>query len=233
MTKKPSKYIAPIGLILSGFALLVSTLHGFGGFSTQAFGSYVITDYVSKPQMVFLIFVGLGLVLSGVGYINQVKGQTIQIKNPNFILLLYLAASLVFFATAIFGLTSQLKGTDFWEGTTFERIQSTLFFNNLSLTCFLALGTMQVISSIIFFKPKMLEQHQLSNIARNLTLASGILLIIKTIIDYPLIKESIFIFSYMLKIPFPNTIIGITAPLIYLSAQITSSTILLYTKNPQ
>lgn len=226
LNKKTSRYIAPTGLLLSAFALIVSTLLGFGGFSMQAFGSYEIKGYVSRLQMVFLILAGVGLIFSGVGYVNQAKKQ--KIKNPNFILLPYLAVSIVFFIMAIFGLNSQLRGTDFWGETTFEEIQNTLFFNSLALTSFLVLGMLQVILSIIFFKTKILKQHQLSNAAKTLTLISGILLIIKTIIDYPLIKESIFILSYMLKIPFPNNILSIAAPLIYLSAQIPITIILLH-----
>jgi hypothetical protein len=230
LNKKTSKYITLTGMLLSAFALLVSTLLGFGGFNMQAFSGYVITGYVSKLQMVFLILVGLGLLLSGVAYFNQAKKQ--KIKKPNFVLLPHLAVSIVFFAIAFFGLTSQLRGTNFWGETTFEEIQNTLFFNSLTLTSFLVLGILQVILSIIFFKTKMLQQHRLSKAAKNLTLTSGILLIIKTILDYPLIKESIFILSYMLKIPFPNNVLSIVVPLIYLFAQIPLTVILLHNQKP-
>ena len=219
-------FISPAGLLLSAFALLVSTLLGFGGFSIQAFSGYVITGHVSRLQMVFLILTSLGLILSGLAYVNQAKKQ--KIKNPNLILLLHLAVSIVLFAIAIFGLTSQLRGVDFWGETTFEEIQTTLLFNSLTLTSFLVLGTLQLILSIIFIKTKMLQKHQLSKAAKYLTLTSGMLLIIKTIIDYPLIKESIFVLSYMLKIPFPNNTISITALLVYLSAQIPITIILLH-----
>jgi len=194
----------------------------------QAFGSYEIAGYVSRLQMVFLIFVGAGLVLSGVAYANQTKKQ--KMKNPNFILLLHLTVSIMFFAIAVLGLTSQLKGTDFWGETTFEEIQSTLFFNSLTLASFLVLGTLQVILSIMFLKTRMLQPHRLSKAAKTLTLTSGALLIVKAIIDYPLIKEAIFISSYMLKIPLLNNLISLAAPLIYLSAQI-PITIILWHKN--
>ena len=230
MNQKTSRCILPTGFLLSAFALLVSTLLGFGGFSIQAFGGYVITGHVSKLQMVFLILTGLGLILSGLAYVNQAKKQ--KIKNPNLILLLHLAASTVLFAIAIFGLTAQLRGADFWAETTFEEAQTTLLFNSLTLTSFIVLGTLQLTLSIIFIKTKMLQKHRLSKAARYLTLTLGILLIIKTIIDYPLIKESIFVLSYMLKIPFPNNIISITAPLIYLSAQIAIAIILLNNQKP-
>jgi cytochrome bd-type quinol oxidase subunit 2 len=196
----------------------------------QAFSGYVITGYVSKLQMVFLILVGLGLILSGLAYVNQAKKQ--KIKNHSFILLPYLAVSTVFFAIAIFGLTSQLRDTGFWGETTFEQIPNTLFFNSLTLTSFLVLGILQLILSIIFFKTKMLQHHRLSKAAKYLALTSGILLIIKTVIDLPLIKEAIFIFSYMLKIPFPNNILSIIAPLIYLSAQIPVTIVLLHNQKP-
>ncbi|KON32179.1 hypothetical protein AC478_01000 [miscellaneous Crenarchaeota group-1 archaeon SG8-32-3] len=229
LNKKTSKYITLSGLLLSACALLVSTLLGFGGFNIQAFSSYVMTGYVSKLQMVFLILVGLGLLLSGVAYFNQAKKQ--KIKKPSFVLLPHLAVSIVFFAMSIFGLTSQLRGTDFWGETTFEEIQATLFFNTLTLTSFIVLGVLQIILSIIFFKTKMLQQHQLSKTAKNLTLASGILLVIKTILDYPLIKEAVFVLSFMLKIPFPNNILSIIVPVIYLSAQIPLAVILLHNQN--
>jgi cytochrome bd-type quinol oxidase subunit 2 len=197
----------------------------------QAFGSYEIAGYVSRLQMVFLIFVGAGLVLSGVAYANQTKKQ--KMKNPSFILLLHLTVSMMFFAIAVLGLTSQLKGTDFWGETTFKEIQSTLFFNSLTLASFLVLGTLQVILSIMFLKTRMLQPHRLSKAAKTLTLTSGALLIVKAIIDYPLIKEAIFISSYMLKIPFPNNIISFATPIIYLSAQIPITMILLHDQKPQ
>ena len=221
---KTSAFILPIGLLLNASALLVSTLLGFGGFSMKAFGGYVITGYVSKLQMVFLFLVGVGLILSAVGYADQIEKQ--KIKNSIFILLPYLAVGIVFFAISFFGLTSELRGTDYWGETVFKDIKNMLFFNNLTLTSFLALGTLQVFLLIIFFKTKMLKERQLSKAAIILTLTSGILLIIKTIIDYPPIKESIFVLSYLLEFPFPNNILSIAASLIYLSAQIPISIIL-------
>lgn len=197
----------------------------------QSLGGYVIAGYVSKLQMIFLILVGLGLAFSGVGYVSQVK--KLKGGNPNLILLLYLAASIVFFATGIFGLAASFRDTGFWRGTTFAEIQNTLFFNSLTLTTFLVLGVLQVILSILFFKTRMLPHHQLSNAAKNLVLTSGILLMIKATIDYPLAKEALFILSYRLKIPFPNNILSIVAPLIYLSAQIPITIILLTCRNIQ
>ena len=231
LNKKPSSYIAPTGFLLNSFALLVSTLLGFGGFNMQAFSGYEITGYVSRLQMIFLILASVGLILSGVAYANQTKKQ--KIRNPNFILLLYLAVSIIFLAIAIFGLTSRLKGIDFWGETSFEEIQSTIFFNSLTLASFLILGTLQVILSIMFLKTRMLQPHRLSKAAKTLTLTSGILLTVKAIIDYPLIKEAIFISSYMLKIPIPNNIISFAAPLIYLSAQIPITIILRHNQKPQ
>ncbi len=230
LNKKTSKCIALTGMLLSAFALLVSTLLGFGGFNMQSFSSYVIIGYFSKLQMVFLILVGIGLMLSGVAYLNQAKKQ--KIKKSYLILLPHLAVSIVFFAVSIFGLTSQLRGTDFWGETTFEEIQNTLFFNSLTLTSFLVLGVLQIILSIIFFKTKMLQKHRLSKTAKNLTLTSGILMVIKTILDYPLIKEAVFVLSFMLKIPFPNNILSIVVPVIYLLAQIPLTVILLYSQKP-
>ena len=223
---KNCKYILPIGLLLNASALFVSTLLGFGGFSVKAFGGYVIVGYVSKLQMVFLFLVGVGLILAALGYADQRNKQ--KIKNPNFVPLLYFVVSMIFFVTSFFGLTSQLRDSDFWLETTFKEIQDTLFFNNLTVTSFLALGILQLFLSIIFFKTEMLQQNQLSKAAKILTLTSGIVLIMKTIIDYPPIKESIFVLSYMLKFPFLNNILSIAAPVIYLSAQIPITIILLH-----
>ena len=225
LNKKTSKYVAPIGLLLIAFALLVSVMLGFGGFSILAFSGYSITGYVSRLQMVFLALVGVGLMLSGIGYANYAKKQ--KTIKPNLMSLLYLTVSIVFFATAIFGLTSQLRGTDFWGNSSFGEIENTLIFNNLTLSSFLSLGTLQIILSIVFFKTKILGQHQLSKAAKYLTLTSGIILIIKTIMDSPLLKQSIFILSYMFNFPFPNNILSIIAPLVFLSAQISIVIILL------
>jgi hypothetical protein len=230
LNKKISNYIALSGMLLSGFSLLVSTLLGFGGFSIQTLSSYAIIEHVSKLQMVSLIFVGLGLMLSGVAYYSQAKKQIM--RKPNFLLAPHLAVSIVFFAIALFGLTSQLRGAYFWGETTFEEIQATLFFNSLTLTSFLVLGLLQIILSIIFFKTRLLQQHRLLKVAKNLTLTSGILLIIKPILDYPLIKEALFVLSFMLKIPFINNILSIVVSVIYLLAQIPLTVILLHSQKP-
>jgi len=73
LNKKISKYVAPNGLLLIAFALLVSVMLGFGGFSILAFSGYSITGYVTRLQMVFLTLVGVGLMLSGIGYANYAK----------------------------------------------------------------------------------------------------------------------------------------------------------------
>jgi hypothetical protein len=225
LNKKKSMYIVIIGLLLNAFAILCSTLFGFGGFSMKTFSDYVIIGYVSRLQMTFLSLVGLGLILAGIGYASQTDKKT---ENSKFILLSYLAVSIIFFTLAVFGLTSQLRGNEFLADTTFKEIQNMLFFNSLSLTSFLAFGTLQLILSLILFRTKMFQQHQLSKAAKILTLTSGILWIVKSMIDYPLIKESIFILSYTFKFPFPNNLLSIMAPLIYLSAQILITIILLH-----
>ncbi len=226
MNKRLSRYISPTGLLLTAFALLASILLGFGGFSVQALSGHEITGYISRQQMVFLVLTAVGLILSGVAYEKQATRQ--KVGHPNFILLQYFAVSMLFFATAVFGLTSQLRGLEFWGETTFEEIEKTLFFNKLTLASFLVLGTLQMVLLIQFLKTKLLEQHPLSKMAKTLTFAAGILLIVKTMIDYPLIKEALFISSYMLKIPSPNNIISLAAPLVYLLAQIPITIILLH-----
>lgn len=225
MNKKTSTYVTSVGLLLSGFALFASVLSGFGGFSVQAFTDYLITGYVSRMQMFFLILTGLGLLISAEAYVDQPKNR--EAKIPNLIPILYLIVSSVFLVTAIFGLTSKLGNTDFWTNTVFEEIQNTLIFNNLTIACFLALGILQVIISIIFSNTKLLEHNNISKIAKILTITSGVLLIIKAIIDIPLIKESIFILCYMLKVPFLNNIMSLVAPIFYLCAQIPIAIILL------
>ncbi len=226
MSEKLSNYIATSGLLLTSSALLASIFLGFGGFSMKALSGYEITGYVSRPQMVFLVFAAVGLILSGVAYEKQATRQ--RVGHPHFILLPYFAVSMLFFAVAVFGLTSQLRGPDFWGETTFEEIEKTLFFNNLTLASFLVLGTLQMVLLIPFLKAKLLQQHPLSKMAEILTLAAGILLMVKTVIDYPLIKEAMFISSYMLKVPSPNNIISLTAPIVYLLAQIPITIILLH-----
>ncbi len=226
MNKRLSSYISLAGLLLTAFALLASIFLGFGGFSVQALSGHEITGYVSRPQLVFLVLAAVGLILSGVAYRQQATRQ--KVGHPHFILLPYFAASMLFFAAAILGLTSQLRGPEFWGETTFEEIQNTLLFNNLTLASFLILGTLQMVLLVLFLKTKLLQQHQLSTMAKILTLTAGILLIVKTIIDYPLIKEAIFISSYMLKVPSLNNIISLTAPPVYLLAQIPITIILLH-----
>lgn len=225
MNKTTSNNFITTGLLLSAFALLASTLLGFGGFSFQAFTSYFITGYVSRLQMLFLILIGAGLLLSGLAYLDQAKKQ--GLRKANFILLLHLLVSMVFFAASFFGIVSKLRSTDFWAQTTFEEIQATLSFNNMTLACFLVLGILQVTLSIIFFKTRLLQRHHFSKVAKILALASGIFLIAKTVIDYPFIKEAIFILSYMLKIAFLNNFMAFLAPLVYLLSQIFITIVLL------
>lgn len=228
MNKTTSNNFITTGLLLSAFALLASTLLGFGGFSFQAFNSYFITGYVSRLQMLFLIFIGAGLLLSGLAYLDQAKKQ--GLKKANLMLLLHLLVSLVFFTASFFGTISKLRSTDFWAQTTFEEIQTTLFFSNMTLTCFLVLGILQITLSIIFFKTRLLQRHHLSKVAKILALASGIFLIAKTIIDYPFIKEAIFVLSYMLKIPFLNNLMALLVPLVYLLSQIFITIVLLHNR---
>jgi len=229
LNKKTSTYVASIGLLLSGFALLASVLSGFGGFSIQAISFYIITGYVSRIQIFFIILTGLGLLISAEGYVDQPK--KLESKIPNIIPILYLIVSSVFFISAIFGLNSKLKNTSFWGNTVFEEIQNSLIYNNLTLACFLSLGILQLIMSIIFSKTYIDEQTYKTKIAKILTISSGVLLIIKIIVDIPLLKESIFILSYMIKIPFPNNIISLVAPIFYLFAQIAIATILFQNQN--
>lgn len=227
MNFKEEKFIAVLGLLLSAFALLAATLLGFGGFNVKAFSSYQISGFVSRLQMVFILFGCIGFVLSGIAYENIAKRK---IRKSNIMLLAHLPVSIAFLTIAIFGLTSQLRSSNFWGETTFQEIQDVLFFNGLTLLSFLTLGILQVILFAVFSKTKMFPPNRLSKTAQALTLISGIFLIVKTIIDYPPIKQVSFVFSYTLKIPFPNNIVSIVAPLIYLSAQIFAAIIILQQK---
>jgi hypothetical protein len=223
LNKKTTNYIASSGLLLSAFALLISVLLGFGGFKLAAFSDYSISGFVSRPQMIFLALTATGFLIFGISWAKLAK----KTKNSKLILLLYMTVSVVFFSTAIFGLTSQLRSSNFWAETTFEEPKNTLVYNYLSLSSFLVLGAQQIILSIIFLKNKTLGKHQLSTTSKILSLISGTLFLIKTIIDYPIIKETIFILSFNLKIPIPNNIISLIAPLVYLIAQILIAIILL------
>lgn len=223
MNKNTTKYLAPTGLLLTTFSLLGAVLLGFGGFNLLDFFNYSISGFVSRPQMIFLALTAIGFLILSLNWYKQSQ----KLKNHNVILLLYLAVSIVFFITASFGLISQMKNSDFWVQTTFEEPGSTLFFNNLTLATFLTLGIQQTIFSIIFFKTNKLEKNQISKTIKVLTLISGILFLIKTIIDYPIIKEAILILSFMLKIPIPNNIVSLVAPLVYVYTQIKSTTTLI------
>lgn len=219
------KYIEPIGLMGGSFALLISILLGFGGFKLQAFGGYYITGYVSRTQMVFILLSGMGLIISSILFANHARKQ--KIKNPNLMLLFCLAVSAVFLVTSIFGLTSELRDQVFWAETTFKENQNTVFYNNLTLTTFLTFGALQITLSSIFLKTGMLGQNKLSKAAIILTLISGIIFVMKAIIDFPLIKEAIFILSFNFHFPFPNNILSIIGPLVYVLAQTLITLILL------
>lgn len=214
-----------MGLNGSSFALLISILLGFGGFKLQDVGGYYITGYVSRLQMVFLLLSGMGLIISSIPYTNHARKE--KIKNPNLMLLFCLAISTMFLVTSIFGLTSELIDQGFWAETTFKEIQNTVLYNNLTLTTFMTFGALQIALSSIFSKNKMLGQNRLSKIAIILTLISGIIFVTKAIIDFPPIKESIFILSFDLNFPFPNNILSIIAPLVYVLAQTPITLILL------
>jgi hypothetical protein len=217
LNENKSFYIALAGLVLSPLAILAATMFGFGGFSIQALVSNKITGFVSRIQMFFLILAGVGFVLSGFTYQDQAKKR--KIEKANLILLAYLLVSLLYFVAGAYGFTAHLRGSAFWGETTFEEIRNILFFNNLTLILFFVLGTLQLILSLIFFKTKILRQCRLSKVAKILTLSSGIFMIVKAIIDYPPIKEVIFVLSYSLKLPLLNNMMSIIAPLTYLSAQ--------------
>ena len=228
---KRSVQIYIIGLCLSSFAILGSTLLGFGGFSIEAFSEYVIIGYVSRLEIIFLFLAGLGFILSGLS--NLVQYNKV-IKQSKFMFMFsYLSVGIIFITLAIFGGTSQLVSSDFWANTTFKNIQDLLVFNNLSLVCFLTIGILQLVLLFTFFNEKIFKQNHFLNVAKFLTLISGSLWIIKSIIDYPLIKETIFVLSYELKLPLLNNILSILAPIFYLSSQIFGAIILLHFKNFQ
>ena len=140
-------------------------------------------------------------------------------ENAKLILLTYVIASTVILAISIFGLTTQFRGAEFFGETSFEEIRKILFFNSMTLIIVLALGTLQAVLSALFFKTKILQPHRLSKMAKFLTLISTLFLLTKTIIDYPLIKEVIFVLSSVNKIPFLNNIVSLVTPFVYLSAQ--------------
>ncbi len=219
------KYVGLTGLIGSSLALLISILLGFGGFKLQAVSGYYITGYVSRTQMIFLLLSGIGLIISGISFTNHARKQ--KIKNPNLMLLFCLAEGTAFLVTSIFGLTSELRDQDFWAETTFKEIHNTVFYNNLILTTFLTFGALQITLSSIFLKTKMLGQNKLSETAAILTLISGIIFVTKAIIDFPLIKEAMFILSFNVHLPFPNNILSIIGPLVYVLAQTLITLILL------
>lgn len=227
--KKRATQISIAGSFLSSFAILGATLLGFGGFSVNAFINYLIIDHISRLEIILLFIAGLGFILSALSYTIQ---PNISIKRPEFILLSsYLTVGIIFLILSIFGGTSQLISSNFWTNTNFKKIQDILFFNNLTLTSFLAIGTLQLILFFTFFNDKILKQHQLTNVAKLTTLISGILWILKFIIDIPLIKEAIFVISYQFNFPLLNNILSISAPIAYLSSQILFMIILFHTQN--
>ena len=206
-----------MGLLTTILGLMGSILLGFEGFSIKTFCDYLIVGNISRFQMIFLVLIALGLILSGLGYANQTKKP--KSKSAKSILMAHVAVSLIFITLTIIGLTAELKGNDFWADTTFKEVQHTLLFNNVTLTSFFAIGILQIIVIIIFFKTERPPEHQLSKSAKILIVASGIFWIVKAIIDYPPIKEIIFIFSYMFQFPFLNNILTLIALLTYLAAQ--------------
>jgi len=217
-----------MGLLTTSLSLLGSMLLGFGGFSINTFCDYLIVGNISRFQMIFLFLTALGLILSGLGYADQTK--TPKSKNSKSILIAHVAVSLIFVTLAIFGLTAELKGVDFWADTTFKEAQHTLLFNNVTLTSFFAIGILQIFVTITLSKTERPPEHQLSKSSKILILGSGMFWIVKAIIDYPPIKEIIFIFSYTYQFHFLNNILTLIALLTYLSAQIFIITILLHNK---
>lgn len=229
MNNKRSIQIYIIGLFLSSFSILGSTLLGFGGFSIKAFNEYVIIGYVSRLEIIFLFLTGLGFIISGLT--NPVQINNTFKESKLMFVFSYLTVGIIFIALAIFGGTSHLISSNFWANTTFKNIQNILIFNNLTLVCFLAIGTLQLFLLFKFFNKKFFKQNQILKATKILTLVSAILWIIKSIIDYPLIKEAIFVLSYELKLPLINNILSILAPIIYLSSQMFATLILSRFKN--
>lgn len=225
MNKKRSIKIYIVGLFLTSFGILGSNLLGFGGFNLESFSNYILMEYVSRIELFFLFFVGLGFIILGFG--NWIQGNKIK-KHSRFILLFsYFIVGIIFLTLAVFGWTSELIISDFWANGTFKKIQNVLFFNNLSLVSFLAMGILQIILFFTFFDSEFLKQHKLLNVAKILTFVSGILWILKSITGYPLIKEAIFVLSYEFKFPLLNNVFSIITPLVYLFSQISVIVILI------
>jgi hypothetical protein len=219
-----TKYTAPIGLMLSSFSVLISILLGFGGFSIQSFTGYCIIGSVSRSQLFFLILSGIGITLSSIGFTDHMMKKDINYSKAMF--LFSLIVSTLFFAISFFGLTSELRSQRFWTETTFREIQDTILFNNLTLITFFAWGMLQILTSVVFLKKKFLGEKKLVKIANVLTLISGFFFIINAIINFPLIKEGLFVLSYEFDLPFLNNVLIILAPILYLLGQIPTAIIL-------
>jgi len=216
LKKEITTYLPTLGALLSSFSLLGSVLLGFGGFNLLDFFSYSISGFVSRPQIIFLTFTSMSFFILSINWHKQFQ----PFNNHKFVLASYLLVTLAFSITAIIGLTSQMRNPDFWAQTNFVETNITLLFNNLSLLCFLSLGILQMTLSVFFFKNKLNNKKYLTKTNKSVILISGILFLIKTILDYPILKEAIFILSFMAKIPIPNNIISLLSPLIFLIAQI-------------
>ena len=211
--------------MLSSFSVLISILFGFGGFNIQGFTSYYMTSYVSRSQLFFLILSSIGIALSSIGFIDH--GRKKEIKYPKVMFLFSLIVSTLFFTISFFGFTSELARQGFWIETTFRAIQNTILFNYLTSIALFALGILQILLSIVFLKKKVLGEKKLAKMANILTFISGSFFVINAIINFPLIKEGLFVLSYKFHLPFLNNVLIIIAPIIYLLGQIPTAIILI------
>ena len=128
--------------ILCGVCFLVAVVFGFGNYVVKQFMFWATFGHVSRVSMVALLFLAFSLIATAWG--SQ--------KKSKYLGAVLVVTSVVLAVTAVFALTTPLRGRDFWVNNIFENIQDGITFMQLSFGSYVCLGLTQIFMGNTFFK---------------------------------------------------------------------------------
>jgi hypothetical protein len=136
-----SKLLA-ITSILCGVCFLIAVVFGFGGSVTIEAMFWNTYGHVSRLSVIALLCLSLVLIVNA--WITR--------KTSKYLVVVLVVTSVVLAVTAVFALTTPLRGRDFWVNNNFESIQDRITFMQLSFVSYTCLGLTQIFMGNTVFK---------------------------------------------------------------------------------
>lgn len=136
-----SKLLA-ITSILCGLCFLIAVVFGFGNYVVKQFMFWATYGRVSRVSMVALLFLAFSLIVTAWG----------SRKKSKYLSVVLVVTSVILAVTAVFALTTPLRGRGFWVNNMFENIPDGITFMQLSFGSYVCLGLTQIFMGNTFFK---------------------------------------------------------------------------------